>query len=108
MVHPDRVHEAALRELFHAMADDVGVDGFVNNQTAIMTRPDSRPTLATIRCPALVLSGDRDMLFPISLAEEMAQGIAGAKLVIVPDCGHCPQPERPEATAEALVDWLRL
>jgi pimeloyl-ACP methyl ester carboxylesterase len=108
MVHPDRVHEAALRALFHEMADDVGVDGFVNNQTAIMTRPDSRPTLATIRCPTLVLSGDRDMLFPTSLAAEMAQGIAGAKLVIVPDCGHCPQPERPEATVEALVDWLRL
>ena len=39
---------------------------------------------------------------------EMADGIAGAKLVIIPDCGHCPQPERPQATIAALVEWLRI
>jgi pimeloyl-ACP methyl ester carboxylesterase len=108
MVHPSRAHEAGLRELFHDMADDVGVEGFINNQTAIIARADSRPTLAAITCPTLVLTGDQDLVIPNSLSKEMAQGIAGAKLVILPDCGHCPQPEQPEATAEALAEWLGL
>jgi pimeloyl-ACP methyl ester carboxylesterase len=107
LVHPSRAGEAALRRLFHDMADDVGAEGFINNQAAIMGRADSRPTMATIKCPTLVLTGDQDMLIPNTLSKEMAQGIAGAKLVIVPDCGHCPQPERPEATIAALVEWLR-
>jgi pimeloyl-ACP methyl ester carboxylesterase len=56
----------------------------------------------------LVLTGDQDMLISNTLSEEMADGIAVAKLVIIPDCGHCPQPERPEATVGALVEWLRI
>lgn len=107
LVHPSRAGEAALRSLFHDMADDVRAEGFINNQTAIMARVDSRPIMATIGCPTLVLSGDQDMLIPNTLSKEMAEGIAGAKLVIIPDCGHCPQPERPEATIAALVEWLR-
>jgi pimeloyl-ACP methyl ester carboxylesterase len=38
----------------------------------------------------------------------MADGIHGAKLVILSNCGHLPQPEQPQATAEALVEWLRI
>jgi pimeloyl-ACP methyl ester carboxylesterase len=107
-VHPSRAGDAGLRRLIHDMADDVGAEGFINNQTAIMSRTDSRPTMATIKCPTLVLAGDQDMLIPNTMSKEMAEGIAGAKLVIIPDCGHCPQPERPQATTDALVEWLRI
>ena len=108
LVHPSRTGEAALRQLFHDMADDVRAEGYINNQTAMIARADSRPTMAAIKCPTLVLTGDQDMLIPNTLSKEMADGIAGAKLVIIPDCGHCPQPERPEATIAALVEWLRI
>ena len=108
LVHPARTGEAALRQLFHDMADDVRAEGYINNQTAMIARADSRPTMAVIKCPTLVLTGDQDMLIPNTLSKEMADGIAGAKLVIIPDCGHCPQPERPEATVAALVEWLRI
>jgi len=37
----------------------------------------------------------------------MADGIAGAKLVVLANCGHLPQPEQPEATAQALTGWLQ-
>jgi pimeloyl-ACP methyl ester carboxylesterase len=107
LVHPSRTGETALRQLFRDMADDVRADGFINQQTAIIARADSRPTLATIKCPTLVLTGDQDMLIPNKLSKEMADGIVGAKLVIIPGCGHCPPPERPEATVTALAEWLR-
>ncbi len=38
----------------------------------------------------------------------MADGIHGAKLMILPHCGHLPQAEQPQATADALVEWLRI
>ena len=79
----------------------------IRQQAAVMSRPDSRPTLAWIKCPTLVLTGDEDHTIPSSLSVEMADGIPGAKLVILPDCGHLPQPEQPKATADALVEWLR-
>ena len=96
-----------MRKLVHDMGDDIGAEAFVRQQTAIIGRPDSRPTLAWIKCPTLVLTGDEDNTIPNSLSKEMADGIHGAKLVILPNCGHLPQPEQPEATADALVEWLR-
>ncbi|HEY3032807.1 MAG TPA: alpha/beta hydrolase [Bradyrhizobium sp.] len=107
-VHPSRREDASLRQLVRDMGDDVGVEAFVRQQTAVMSRPDSRPTPAWIKCPTLVLSGDEDNTIPNSLSVEMADGIHGAKLVILSDCGHLPQPEQPQATAEALVEWLSI
>ena len=108
LVHRARGGDAAIRKLIHDMGDDVGAEGFINNQTAIIGRVDTRPTMATIRCPTLVLSGDDDQLIPNSLSKEMVDGIAGAKLVILSDCGHYPQAEQPEATAAALTEWMRM
>jgi pimeloyl-ACP methyl ester carboxylesterase len=107
-VHPSRRENAELHQLVHDMGEDLGAEAFVRQQTAIMSRPDSRPTLAWIKCPTLVLSGDEDNTIPNSLSVEMADGIHGAKLVILAHCGHLPQVERPKATADALVEWLRI
>jgi pimeloyl-ACP methyl ester carboxylesterase len=107
-VHPSRSGDAALRQLVHDMGDDIGVDAFVRQQTAVMSRADSRPTLAWIKCPTLVLSGDEDNTIPNSLSVETANGIPGAKLTILAACGHLPQPEQPQATADALVEWLAI
>ncbi|WP_316188799.1 MULTISPECIES: alpha/beta fold hydrolase [unclassified Bradyrhizobium] len=106
-VHPSRREDARLRRLVRDMADDVGVDGFVKQQTAMIARPDSRPTLTAIRCPTLVLTSDTDDMIPNSLSTEMADEIAGSWLVVLDNCGHLPQLEQPEETAQALVEWLR-
>src|SRR5258708_1808938 len=50
-VHPSRREEAGLRQLVHDMGDDIGAIAFIRQQTAIISRPDSRPPLAWIRCP---------------------------------------------------------
>ena len=106
-VHPSRRDDADLRRLVYDMGDDVGAEAFVRQQTAIMNRPDSQPLLAWIKCPTLVLTGDEDNTIPNSMSKEMADGIHGAKLVILADCGHLPQVEQPQAAADALVEWLR-
>src|SRR6476619_7653029 len=106
-VHPSRCGDAGLRQLVYDMGDDVGVEAFIRQQTAIIGRPDSRPALAWIRCPTLVLTGDQDNTIPNSLSMELASGIPAAKLVVLPHCGHLPQVEQPQATAEALTEWLR-
>jgi pimeloyl-ACP methyl ester carboxylesterase len=105
-VHRDRNGDEALRRIVRTMAEETGPDAFVRQQKAIMSRPDCRPLLKSIRCPTLVLVGDGDTLTPPVLSEEIAAGIAGARLVRVPDCGHLSTLERPEPVNRALVDWL--
>ena len=106
-VHPARRDDRALRDLVVAMANETGVDGFVNQQLANIGRVDSRPGLAAIRCPTLVLVGEQDAVTPPERAAEIANGIPGARLVIVPDCGHMSAVERPEKVTGALVELLR-
>ncbi|MDI3564649.1 alpha/beta fold hydrolase [Bradyrhizobium sp. Arg816] len=106
LVHPSRRDDLGIRKLVHEQGEDVGVEGYLRQQTAIITRVDSRPTLATIKCPTLVLTGDQDNTIPNAFSKEMAEGIAGARLVILERCGHLPQPEQPEAATRALVEWL--
>ena len=105
-VHPARRSDPELRETSRLMAAEVGPEAFVRQQTAIMGRPDSRPTLSSIGCPTLVLVGEQDELTPPERAAEMAQGIRGARLVTVPECGHLSTLERPLAVSRALLDWL--
>jgi pimeloyl-ACP methyl ester carboxylesterase len=107
LVHSSRHHDAALQAIVRAMNEETGADAYLRQQQAIIGRPDSRPGLAAIACPTLVLVGDSDEPTPPELAREMASAIPGAKLVVVPQCGHLSTIERPEAVNRALVDWLR-
>ena len=106
LVHRSRRDDDALRRVFELMALEVGPEAYLRQQTANITRPDSRPTLAAIRCPTLVLVGDGDELTPPERAHEMARGIAAARLVSVPQCGHLSTLERPDEVTRTLLEWL--
>jgi pimeloyl-ACP methyl ester carboxylesterase len=105
-VHRNRQGDDALRTRVRLMAEETGAEAFLRQQHALITRADARPVLATIKCPTLVLVGDGDELTPPALSRELADGIAGSRLVIVADCGHLSTMERPEAVNRALVEWM--
>jgi pimeloyl-ACP methyl ester carboxylesterase len=107
LVHPSLRVGTPLKAIHVAMCRDVGPQSYVRQQKACMARVDSRPVLGSIRCPTLVLVGAQDEPTPPSLAEEIAAGIPGARLVKVPACGHFSTIERPEAVTKELVAWLR-
>jgi pimeloyl-ACP methyl ester carboxylesterase len=107
LVHRSRHGDTALKAQVRAMNQETGPEAYCRQQYAIMGRPDSRPGFAAISCPTLVLVGDDDQLTPPALAHEMAGGIRGARLVVVPECGHLSTMERPQAVTQALLDWMR-
>ena len=88
------------------MIAETGPEAFVRQQQAIMSRPDSRPLLASIRCPTLVVVGDADVATPAELNKEIADAIPGAKLVTIRDSGHLTTIEQPDAVNAALTEWL--
>jgi pimeloyl-ACP methyl ester carboxylesterase len=105
-VHRNRHHDAGLKQTVRMMAVETGVEAFLRQQQAIITRPDSRPGLGAIKCPTLVLVGDSDEATPPELAREIAGAIGAARLVIIADCGHLSTLEQPEKVATALADWM--
>ena len=107
LVHAARLEDTAVTEVVVAMAERIGKDAFLRQQKAIMGRPDSRPTLVTIRCPTLVLCGRQDALTPLEYHTEMAAGIATARLAVIEDSGHLPTLECPSDVNEQLRRWLQ-
>ena len=71
-----------------------------------MSRADSRPSLGAIKVPTLLIRGDHDGITTEAHQEEILAGIPGSRLEIIPDCGHLPTLEKPEATNAILRAWL--
>lgn len=105
-VHADRLEDRAFVATVTAMTQRVGRDAFIRQQRAVMQRPDSRPGLARIRVPTLVLCGRQDLVTPVEMAREIAADIAVARLIVVEDCGHLATLEKPDEVNQALRAWL--
>jgi len=110
LLHPDRLPNAPLADApltgaVMAMAERVGAEAFLRQQRAIMARPDSRPLLASITHPTLVVCGREDALTPLEKSEEMAAAIPGARLAVIEECGHLATMERPQAVTALMRLW---
>ncbi len=106
LVHPSRVNDSAVVQPILDMALEVGGDGFVREQMAIMGRPDSRHMLVDVEVPTVVVVGRQDLTTPLQRAEEMAADIVNARLVVIEECGHMSPLERPAEVSAALRRWL--
>jgi 3-oxoadipate enol-lactonase len=69
---------------------------------------DHRADLRRIRAPTAVLVGDSDRITGFDESRALAEGIAGARLVVIPAAGHLANQERPEAVnAQLRMHWSR-
>lgn len=73
----------------------------------MLERPDSRPLLPALHLPVLVLVGEEDQLTPPSEAQAMAEALPLADLVVIPQAGHTPSLEAPQAVAQAILHFIR-
>jgi pimeloyl-ACP methyl ester carboxylesterase len=77
-----------------------------NEVRSWLGKADNRPELANIDVPTLILHGEEDSIFPMSVAEEIEAGIPGARLVPIPLAGHTANLEQPKLSNEAILDFL--
>lgn len=62
--------------------------------------------LKEIRCPVLVMVGEKDPGTPVAMAREIHENAPGSKLVVIPEAAHLSNIERPESFNRALADFL--
>lgn len=93
---------AALR----AMLERASVDAIVGASEAMLDRPDSTPTLATIDVPTLIVVGDEDVLTPPADADALRRGIAGSRLETIAGAGHASNFERPAAFNHLVSEFV--
>jgi proline iminopeptidase len=63
--------------------------------------------LAAITKPTLVMTGEYDRTCTPRAARELAAGVPGAELLIVPNAGHMTHVEQPDIVLPAICDFFR-
>ena len=81
------------------------VDGYAGTCAALRDA-DLRGAIAAIATPTLVVVGEQDLSTPVELVRSMAAAIAGAQFAVIPDCGHIPSIEQPQALAALMMHFL--
>jgi pimeloyl-ACP methyl ester carboxylesterase len=76
-------------------------------QLSIMAEADQRDLLPRIDVPTLLLWGEQDARAPLGIAHAFEAAIPDATLVVIPDCGHLSNLERPEQFNEAVRAFCR-
>ena len=72
-----------------------------------MHNPGLRQWLHRVRVPTLVLWGQSDGIVPPDYGQRLSQSLPDARFEIIPEAGHYPQVERPEAVADAIERFAR-
>lgn len=72
-----------------------------NNYAAGMERA------AEVRCPVLLLLGQRDLMTPARAARDLAKIMRGATTVVLDGSGHNLMAERPDEVLDTLVPFLK-
>ena len=97
---PDRVDQAR-RMMLEMSPDDIA-----QVQRGMAERPDSVPTLKTIKVPTLILMGEEDTLTTTADGELMRREIHGSQLKLIAKAGHYLPWEQPEEVGRLLRQFV--
>ena len=101
-----RRQDERLRRTLVAMGEACPDDALRMQTEVALSRADSRPRLAALTMPSLIIAGADDSINDATIQRGMAAAIPRAKLALVPDAGHFVLLEQPDACARAVTDWL--
>ena len=115
MCSPDEIRRASYLDVGRAPEPDDVVRA-QQAKNALMTArvawqprfydPQLAKWLHRLRLPTLVVWGGGDAIFPPRQAEAFAAAIAGARTLIIPNAGHLPHVEQPQAFAAGVGAFI--
>ena len=62
--------------------------------------------IAAITAPSLIVWGDEDRLIPLAAGQWLDETLPSSRLQVYSGIGHLPHEEAPQATLEAVQEWL--
>lgn len=98
---PINAMKEARRDLQHSP------EAILNLMKATKERKDFRNELQKIKTPTLIIQGDKDILFPVHLAEEVHKNINGSKLYVVKHAGHTLNIEHVAEVSREISNFLK-
>ena len=97
-----------MMQRYHDMMLAPGVRTALLERMRQTRNSDPVSRLQSIKAPTLLLWGEKDAFIPVSNAQDYLKAMPQAKLVTLPDVGHVLHEEAPQASVQAVLDFLSL
>ena len=105
---PRSVDAKAIRSFTSHFADPRDVARYLATGRSLMPELKNPFNLDRIRCPVLVVWGERDRMVLSKGAQRVLDAVPGARLELLTECGHCPQVECPDRFTDLLLEFPQL
>lgn len=92
---------------YHDLLRAPGVRQALLDRLAQTVLQEPLPLLRAIHAPTLLVWGQADAMIAFAHAQDYLQAIGGSRLHALPGVGHLPQEEAPQASLQAVLDFLR-
>lgn len=103
--HSLPAHKAASQQLMERVA--AGGNGLLHRDlSACKAYANGEAAAQSLRCPALIVFGEKDVMTPPKAARRLLEAMTHAQQATV-DAGHQMMSERPEEVSAALAAFLR-
>jgi pimeloyl-ACP methyl ester carboxylesterase len=106
MIGPSRQQDSELLETILKMVGRMSGEIYAGQTNALLTRPDAKPVLETIRCPTYFICGKQDSWSPPERHQQMAELVPQSELRLIDDCGHMSTMEQPDEMLSILEEWM--
>jgi pimeloyl-ACP methyl ester carboxylesterase len=106
---PRRAPEWWLDDMREASRPSVVATSMASRRATLAPWGQRRIVLERLRMmaqPTLVVWGRDDYIFPVSQARNAVDRLPAGRLAVIPECGHLPPVERPEAFLAEVVPFL--
>ncbi|MGI9584405.1 MAG: alpha/beta fold hydrolase [Acidimicrobiia bacterium] len=112
----ESVADIAVKRIFPASYLEAHPDALADRRTVLeqvdasafsracisLAELDLSRALPSVGNPLMVIAGEIDKTTPPEMAKDVAELVPNSRLVVIPDCGHCPQLEQPRALLEVI------
>jgi len=104
----DKIKDEVIKEYADVLCLENAKECLIGSakQIAIANIRSFHKKMAALKIPILLIWGEEDNIIDIEDAFLFFHNLSGAKLKIIPECGHSPQEEQPERTAEIIGRFL--
>lgn len=107
LAHPDDPDVRRRLDAYAALGWTTDLDALKVWENGLYQRIDLRPLVPRISAPTLLIAGEQDFICGPVHATPVMQAVASAELVVIPEVGHIPALEAPDAYRDAVVEWVR-
>ncbi|KAK1570129.1 Alpha/Beta hydrolase protein [Colletotrichum navitas] len=100
---PERSASPSARESVRKAVAASDPEGYAQTCSALVDDCHTDPDYSNIKCPTVLVAGDKDMISPTDRSNELSKLMGGESWVVTVKSGHQQALEDPEGVGEALV-----